>query len=199
MTRRSCVKDSAACWRSMLDLRMAVEAADGEQALRALRDSTVDVLLLDVRMPRMTGMQVLRALAASGCLPPTIVLTTFDDDEALVGMSSGRREGVSVEGRHNGAAGGGRTDRRRGGNGDSAGPDGVGRSAACGPRARHPRRLWSHSRIGRRRFFACSSQALVIARSPTPFDWPKERSRTTRRAFSRSSASGIGRGPSSRR
>ena len=66
------------------DLRMAFEAADGEQALRALRDSTVDVLLLDVRMPKMTGVEVLRALAASGRLPPTIVLTTFDDDEALV-------------------------------------------------------------------------------------------------------------------
>jgi DNA-binding NarL/FixJ family response regulator len=66
------------------DLRMAFEAADGEQALRSLRDSTVDVLLLDVRMPKMTGVEVLRALAASGHMPPTIVLTTFDDDEALV-------------------------------------------------------------------------------------------------------------------
>jgi YesN/AraC family two-component response regulator len=33
------------------DLRMAFEAADGEQALQVLRDSTVDVLLLDVRSP----------------------------------------------------------------------------------------------------------------------------------------------------
>jgi DNA-binding NarL/FixJ family response regulator len=63
---------------------MAFEAADGEQALQVLSDSTVDVLLLDVRMPHMTGPQVLRALAASGRQPPTIVLTTFDDDEALL-------------------------------------------------------------------------------------------------------------------
>jgi DNA-binding NarL/FixJ family response regulator len=66
------------------DLRMAFEAADGEQALQILRDRTVDILLLDVRMPKMTGMEVLRALAGSGRQPPTIVLTTFDDDEALV-------------------------------------------------------------------------------------------------------------------
>jgi DNA-binding NarL/FixJ family response regulator len=66
------------------DLQMAFEAADGEQALQVLRDSTVDVLLLDVRMPHMTGPQVLRALAESGRQPPTIVLTTFDDDEALL-------------------------------------------------------------------------------------------------------------------
>jgi DNA-binding NarL/FixJ family response regulator len=66
------------------DLRMAFEAADGEQALQILRDRTVDILLLDVRMPKMTGVEVLRALAGSGRQPPTIVLTTFDDDEALV-------------------------------------------------------------------------------------------------------------------
>ncbi|MGH7720131.1 MAG: response regulator [Gemmatimonadaceae bacterium] len=66
------------------DLRVTFEAADGEQALRILRDDTVDVLLLDVRMPRMTGPQVLRALEEVGRQPPTIVLTTFDDDDALV-------------------------------------------------------------------------------------------------------------------
>jgi DNA-binding NarL/FixJ family response regulator len=66
------------------DLRMAFEATDGEEALQVLRSSTVDVLLLDVRMPHMTGPQVLRALAENGRQPPTIVLTTFDDDEALL-------------------------------------------------------------------------------------------------------------------
>jgi DNA-binding NarL/FixJ family response regulator len=66
------------------DLRMAFEAADGDQALRVLRDIAVDVLLLDVRMPKMTGVDVLRALAESGRQPPTVVLTTFDDDEALI-------------------------------------------------------------------------------------------------------------------
>jgi DNA-binding NarL/FixJ family response regulator len=43
-----------------------------------------DVVLLDVRMPRKDGLSVLRDLHAAGTLPPTILLTTFDDDDALL-------------------------------------------------------------------------------------------------------------------
>jgi DNA-binding NarL/FixJ family response regulator len=74
------------------DVRVVAEAADGEQALAALEAHAVDVLLLDVRMPRMTGIEVLEALRKSGRAIPAILLTTFDDDAALLaGVRAGAR------------------------------------------------------------------------------------------------------------
>lgn len=65
------------------DIRVVAEAADGALALVQLDQVQPDVLLLDVRMPNCSGLDLLRA--REGRLPPTILLTTFDDDEALFG------------------------------------------------------------------------------------------------------------------
>ena len=65
-------------------VRVVLEAADGVQARDLLRRTTVDVLLLDVRMPVMGGLELIRVLAREGTLPPTLILTTFTDDEALL-------------------------------------------------------------------------------------------------------------------
>ncbi|MEQ1908139.1 MAG: response regulator transcription factor [Vicinamibacterales bacterium] len=74
------------------DIEVVAEAADGEEAVAAIRQSRPDVVLLDVRMPRKSGLDVLRELQASGELPPTILLTTFDDDEVLLeGMKAGAK------------------------------------------------------------------------------------------------------------
>jgi DNA-binding NarL/FixJ family response regulator len=78
------------------------EAEDGEAAVEKVRECRPDVLLLDVRMPKMTGVQVVAALAAQGILPPTLLLTTFEDDAALVaGLRAGARgyllKGVTPE------------------------------------------------------------------------------------------------------
>jgi DNA-binding NarL/FixJ family response regulator len=66
------------------DLRVVAEAADGNEALRMLTTSEVDVALLDVRMPHRTGLEVLAALARGASRPPCILLTTFDDDVVAV-------------------------------------------------------------------------------------------------------------------
>jgi DNA-binding NarL/FixJ family response regulator len=67
-------------------------AADGEEALSAIPSSRPDVVLLDMRLPRLSGLEVLRRLAARGELPATIILTTFDDDEiVLEGLRAGAR------------------------------------------------------------------------------------------------------------
>jgi len=66
------------------DLRAVFEASDATEARQLLASNPVDVLLLDVRMPGMSGPQLLSKLADEGHQPPTLVLTTFDDDEALV-------------------------------------------------------------------------------------------------------------------
>jgi DNA-binding NarL/FixJ family response regulator len=69
-----------------LDGEIAVvgEAADGDEAVRAVSGGGIDVLLLDVRMPRRTGLEVLEELERTGKLLPALVLTTFDDAELLL-------------------------------------------------------------------------------------------------------------------
>jgi len=52
-----------------------VEAADGNEALRCLATSHVDLMLLDLTMPERDGYQVLKALNDSGGVPPTIVVS----------------------------------------------------------------------------------------------------------------------------
>lgn len=63
------------------DIRVVAEAADGIEAAGVIAAAAPDLLLLDVRMPNCSGIELLRR--ANGSLPPTILLTTFDDDEVL--------------------------------------------------------------------------------------------------------------------
>ncbi len=72
------------------DIRVVAEAADGSQAEAMIGSVAADVLLLDVRMPVCSGIELLRRQASA--LPPAILLTTFDDDDALFdGMRAGAR------------------------------------------------------------------------------------------------------------
>lgn len=66
------------------DVEVAFEADDGAAALRYLEGASPDVVLLDLRMPGLDGLGVLRALGSTGRLPPTLVLTTFDDDALML-------------------------------------------------------------------------------------------------------------------
>jgi DNA-binding NarL/FixJ family response regulator len=82
--------------RSLLELaeeiEVIAEASDGAEAIRMMPEVNPDVVLLDIRMPGLSGLDVLRELKPAGALPPTIILTTFDDDEAvLAGISYGAR------------------------------------------------------------------------------------------------------------
>jgi DNA-binding NarL/FixJ family response regulator len=72
------------------DIRVVAEAADGAQAEAMIGSVAADVLLLDVRMPVCSGVELLRRQVRA--LPPAILLTTFDDDDALFdGMRAGAR------------------------------------------------------------------------------------------------------------
>jgi len=66
------------------DIVLVGEAGDGEQSLRVVSETRPDVLLLDMRMPKGDGAFVVSELARRGMLPPTLILTTFDDDEAAL-------------------------------------------------------------------------------------------------------------------
>ena len=74
------------------DIAIVGEAEDGVEGAAIIRRERPDVVLLDVRMPKAGGLDLLRELRQSGELPPTILLTTFDDDEALLeGVKAGAR------------------------------------------------------------------------------------------------------------
>jgi DNA-binding NarL/FixJ family response regulator len=66
------------------EIVIAGEAEDGAETIARLRTVEVDVLLLDVRMPRKSGLDVLRELGAIDALPPALVLTTFDDTTVVL-------------------------------------------------------------------------------------------------------------------
>ena len=74
------------------DIVVIADVSTADEGVAAIREHRPDVVLLDVRMPRKNGIELLRELRASEELPPTILLTTFDDDEALIdGMKAGAR------------------------------------------------------------------------------------------------------------
>ncbi len=63
------------------DFTVVGTAADGEDAVRLCVDERPDVVLMDIRMPAMDGIEATRRVAENGRKPKVIVLTTFDLDE----------------------------------------------------------------------------------------------------------------------
>ncbi|MEU9228588.1 response regulator transcription factor [Streptomyces massasporeus] len=74
------------------DIEVVAEAGDGGEAVEAVRRYAPDVALLDIRMPRVDGIEACRAISAAGDCR-TVMLTTFDSDayvyEALHAGASG--------------------------------------------------------------------------------------------------------------
>jgi DNA-binding NarL/FixJ family response regulator len=95
MTIRVLIADDQAMIRSGLrliledqpDLTVVAEAADGARAVELARQLRPDVCLVDIRMPRLDGIEVTRALAGPGVRDPlrVVIVTTFDLDEYVYG------------------------------------------------------------------------------------------------------------------
>ncbi|MEV0157681.1 response regulator transcription factor [Micromonospora sp. NPDC050686] len=95
MTIRVLIADDQAMVRGGLrliledqpDIAVVAEAADGVAAIAEARRLRPDVCLVDIRMPRLDGLAVTRALAGPGTVDPmrVVVVTTFDLDEYVYG------------------------------------------------------------------------------------------------------------------
>jgi DNA-binding NarL/FixJ family response regulator len=74
------------------DMEIVGEAGDGDEARNVIRRTAPDVVLLDVRMPRAGGLDLLEYLQKQPSSPACILLTTFDDDDAVLrGIRLGAR------------------------------------------------------------------------------------------------------------
>ncbi|MGC0375849.1 MULTISPECIES: response regulator [unclassified Streptomyces] len=72
------------------DMDVVAEAGNGVEALEVLRSTAVDVVLMDVRMPKLDGVETTRRICADTDPPKVLILTTFDLDEyAFSGLKAG--------------------------------------------------------------------------------------------------------------
>ncbi|MFJ9556247.1 response regulator [Nocardiopsis sp. NPDC101807] len=81
------------------DLTVVAEASDGVEAVEAARRLRPDVCLVDIRMPRLDGLDVTRSLAGPGVADPlkVVVVTTFDLDEYVYGALRGGAVGFVLK------------------------------------------------------------------------------------------------------
>jgi two-component system alkaline phosphatase synthesis response regulator PhoP len=79
--------------REGYDVRVAV---DGEQALGAARDASLDLILLDIMLPGMSGLEVLRVIRGEGITTPVIVVSAKGEEiDRVVGLKVGADDYVS--------------------------------------------------------------------------------------------------------
>ena len=74
------------------------ECANGGEAIAAAESLAPDVVLMDVRMPLVDGVQATRELRRRDGSPPVLALTTFDDDEVLAGVLRAGAAGFVLKG-----------------------------------------------------------------------------------------------------
>jgi DNA-binding NarL/FixJ family response regulator len=88
---QAAVRDALATMLDLLpDIEVVATAADGESALRCVADHDPDVVLMDLHMPGVDGVEATRRIAAAHPRTRVVVLTTYaDDDSILAALSAG--------------------------------------------------------------------------------------------------------------
>ena len=84
--------------RPQFGFEVAGECADGTEVLDAIAAHQPDIVLMDVRMPVLDGVDAARAVRAEHPSVPVLALTTFDDDQALAGMLRAGAAGFVLKG-----------------------------------------------------------------------------------------------------
>jgi CheY-like chemotaxis protein len=103
----------AAILQSEPDMTVVAEAADGKQTLEFDREFSPDVLILDLRMPKQDGLQVLTELMSRGPKPRVLVMTTYDSEEDVRRALKNGAKGFLEGGRPSADPGSGSRDRCR--------------------------------------------------------------------------------------
>lgn len=80
-----------------LGVQVVLEAEDGQALLDALAAQRVDVVLSDIRMPGLDGIEALRQLRARGDATPLLLLTTFDESDLLLRASEAGAQGFLLK------------------------------------------------------------------------------------------------------
>ena len=78
-------------------ISVVFEAGDGAELLEQLAGMPVDVVLSDIRMPGVDGIEALRRLRGSGDATPVLMLTTFDDSELLLRATEAGAQGFLLK------------------------------------------------------------------------------------------------------
>ncbi|MEU2286936.1 response regulator transcription factor [Streptomyces sp. NPDC013178] len=79
------------------DLEVVGEAATGAEAVRLVSDISPDVVVMDIRMPGMDGIEATRRITAGPATTRVLVLTTFDDDDHVYGALRAGASGFVVK------------------------------------------------------------------------------------------------------
>lgn len=82
---------------SFPELQVCIEAGDGEALLQALTQSSVDVILSDIRMPGCDGFAALQLLRQRGDATPVILLTTFDEPDLALRAAAAGAQGFLLK------------------------------------------------------------------------------------------------------
>jgi DNA-binding NarL/FixJ family response regulator len=73
------------------------ECADGDEVVDAVARARPDLIVMDIRMKRVDGVEATRRVRALSDAPPILVLTTFDDDEVLAGALRAGASGFQLK------------------------------------------------------------------------------------------------------
>jgi len=79
------------------DIEVVGEAEDGREAVRLTKELRPDVVLMDIRMPNLDGLEATRQVAAEPNAPRVLVLTTFDADEYVYAAMRGGASGFLLK------------------------------------------------------------------------------------------------------
>jgi DNA-binding NarL/FixJ family response regulator len=79
------------------DIDVAGEAGTGAEAVRLARDTSPDVVVMDIRMPGMDGIEATRMITTGDTRARVLVLTTFDDDDYVYGALRAGASGFLVK------------------------------------------------------------------------------------------------------
>ncbi len=92
------VREGLKALLGLLGMQVLVEASDGAELIRELRRASVDVIVSDIRMPGLNGIDAVRTLRAAGDATPVVLLTTFDDDHLMLEAVNAGAQGFLLKG-----------------------------------------------------------------------------------------------------